>query len=136
MEHRRYMKKRSSLSAAFILLALLMLPALAACDAGTPPTVTLAPTQSAADAPQLQATIEALQTTVAEQAANAPAPTPQATTEIASEPTSEPDVAGAQEPEATEVPVDAETEEPADTSQPGETPVAVALPEGPQVQLA
>jgi hypothetical protein len=34
------------------------------------------------------------------------------------------------------VPVDAETEEPADESQPGETSVAVVLPEGPQVQLA
>ena len=99
------MKKRPSLSAAFTLLVLLMLLALPACDGGTPPTAALAPTQGTATTQQLQATIEALQTKVVEQDANAPAPTPQVTTVIASEATSEPTAEGTQEPEATEVPV-------------------------------
>lgn len=84
------MRNRTSLSATFTLLALLTLLALAACGGGTPPT------QSTASNQQLQATIEALQTKVVEQDREA---------------TPEPIAEGAQEPEATEAPVDASTEE-------------------------
>lgn len=96
----------------FTLLALLILLALAACDGGLPQTVTTAPTQGAANTEQqLQATIEALQTVVVEQDADAPDPTEQSTTDIENDTTSQPTAEGAQEPEATEVPVAAATEE-------------------------
>lgn len=112
------MKKRTSLSTAFTLLALLMMLALAACDSGTPPTPAPAPIRDTPTNQNLRATIDALQATVVAQDTGVPAPTLQATTVIAREATSPPNGESTQEPEASK------------------TPVAVALPEGPQVKLA
>src|SRR4051795_11974230 len=69
---RRYMKKRISLSAAFTLLALLMMLTLQACNNGAPPIPTAAPTRDTASAQQLQGTIEALQTKVVAPDTSAP----------------------------------------------------------------